>query len=301
VDATGGPNGIANIDPFHIEGHQLTSLRGYFWVALTAFAVVIVGLHLVSASRTGRAWRALREDPYAAELLGMPVNRLKLVAFAFGAGVAGLTGTLFAALNSAVFTADFDVPLLITVYAMVVLGGTGSLKGVAVGAIVVNVTLEVLRTPGHATWVFYGLVVITIAARVRPRRWAATVLGGLVGLGFAVHAIVAAEWPSWAQRPTGAAGTLLRHWILVVGPNQAKVGNYAFILLVVAVIALLELKGRARTLALIPLAYLAAFAWENRLVVEPSVTRLIFLGVLLILLMNARPQGLLGTARVEIA
>ena len=88
----------------------------------------------------------------------MPVNRLKLVAFAFGAGVAGLTGTLFASLNTAVFAADFDVPLLITVYAMLILGGAGSLGGVILGALVVNVSLEVLRTPNHATWIVFILV-----------------------------------------------------------------------------------------------------------------------------------------------
>jgi ABC-type branched-subunit amino acid transport system permease subunit len=49
-----------------------------------------------------------------------------------------------------------------------------------------------------------------------------------------------------------------------------------------------------------PTLCLAAFVWENRLVVEPSITRLILLGVILIVLMNARPQGLLGSARVEI-
>ena len=57
---------------------------------------------------------------------------------------------------------------------------------------------------------------------------------------------------------------------------------------------------RAQKAALIPTLYLAAFVWENRLVVEPSVTRLILVGVILIVLMNARPQGLLGTSRVEI-
>ena len=56
-----------------------------------------------------------------------------------------------------------------------------------------------------------------------------------------------------------------------------------------------------RWLAMIPTLCLAAFVWENRLVVEPSITRLILIGVILIVLMNARPQGLLGTARVEIA
>src|SRR5947207_9611706 len=102
-DTTGGPNGIANIAPFHLFGHRLLSVKGYFWVALVTFALVMTALYLVNASRTGRAWRSLREDPLAAELMGMPVNRLKLMAFAFGAGVAGLTGTIFAALNTAVF------------------------------------------------------------------------------------------------------------------------------------------------------------------------------------------------------
>ena len=60
-------------------------------------------------SRTGRAWRALREDPLAAELMSMPVNRLKLLAFAFGAGVAGLTGAILAASQGAVFPVDFDL------------------------------------------------------------------------------------------------------------------------------------------------------------------------------------------------
>ena len=49
-----------------------------------------------------------------------------------------------------------------------------------------------------------------------------------------------------------------------------------------------------------PTLYLAVFVWENLLVVEPAVTRLILFGALLVALMNVRPQGLLGTARVEI-
>ena len=98
----------------------------------------------------------------------MPVNRLKLYAFAFGAGVAGLTGTLFASLNTAVFSSDFDTPVLITVYAILILGGAGSLGGVILGALVVNVSLEVLRTPNHATWVFFILIVGTLVAKLRP-------------------------------------------------------------------------------------------------------------------------------------
>jgi branched-chain amino acid transport system permease protein len=302
-DITGGPNGIANIDPFHLFGHQLTSLEGYFWVALVMFVVVIGALYLVDRSRTGRAWRSLREDPLAAELMGMPVNRLKLVAFAFGAGVAGLTGTLFASLNTAVFAADFDVPLLITVYAMVILGGAGSLGGVILGAIVVNVSLEVLRTPDHATWLFYAALVLAVAWAVRPWRWFAGVVAGTIAFGFAAHAIAHAIDASWTGGSVEAAGWLgdhLSNWV-IVPRNPGNVGDYAFVLLILALLFLTTLRDWQRKVFLVPVVYLGAFVWENRLVQEPSITRLILLGALLIVLMNARPQGIVGTARVEIA
>jgi branched-chain amino acid transport system permease protein len=302
-DVTGGPNGIADIDPFHIAGRNLESLKGYFWVALAVFALVLIALQFLNESRTGRAWRSLREDPLAAEMMGMPVNRLKLAAFALGAAVGGLTGTLFAALNTAVFATDFDVPLLITVYAMVILGGAGSLGGVILGAIIVNVSLEVLRTPDHATWVFYTLVLATLLVKLRPWKWVAIVLGGTVALGFAVHAIVAAVWARGTEGQTVVGGWLghgLEHWV-VLPADPRVIANWAFVALVTLLIALSSLSGPLQKLTLIPAIYLGAFVWENRLVVEPSITRLILLGAILIVLMNARPQGLMGTARVEIA
>ena len=68
----------------------------YLYVALAFFVVVYVALRFVNLSRTGRAWRSQREDPLAAEPMGMPVNWLKLMSFVFGAAVAAFTGTLFA-------------------------------------------------------------------------------------------------------------------------------------------------------------------------------------------------------------
>ena len=302
-DVTGGPNGIPAIDNFDLGGLKVSSLNGYYYTALVFFLLVLTAVYLVDRSRTGRAWKSLREDPLAAELMGIPVNRLKLIAFACGAGIAGLAGTMFAALNTAVFTADFDTPTLIIVYAMLILGGAGSIGGVILGAIVVNVSLEVLRTPGHATWVFYTLILATLVARMRPWRSLAVVAVGTVALGFVVHAVVTAAWPRGVDgQPVvgGVLGSGLRHWVLLPS-NPRMIGNVAFICLVLAVLTLTLLKGWLQKLALIPTLYLAAFVWENRLVVEPSITRLILVGVILIVLMNARPQGLLGTSRVEIA
>src|SRR5205823_13769399 len=135
-------------------------------------------------------------------------NRLKIVAFIVSAGIGGLAGTLFAALNSAVFAADFDTPTLIIVYAMLILGGAGSLGGVIIGALVVNVSLEVLRTPGHATTLFYLALAVGLVVLVRPWRWFATVVVGTVAFGYAVHAIVAAVWPSGETGSSAIGGPL---------------------------------------------------------------------------------------------
>ena len=103
------------------------------------------------------------------------------------------------------------------------------------------------------------------------------------------------------RRPPSAAGSasFLNGWELHPS-NPRFIGNLAFVALVFAVLLLTLIDGWKRLAALVPTLYLASFVWENRLVVEPSITRLILIGVILIVLMNARPQGLLGTSRVEI-
>jgi branched-chain amino acid transport system permease protein len=301
-DVTGGPNGIPDIDTFNLGGHKVSSLDGYYYTALIVFLLALGAVYLVDVSRTGRAWKSLREDSLAAELMGMPVNRLKLLAMAFGAGIAGLAGTLFAGLNTAVFAADFDVPTLIIIYAMLILGGAGSLGGVILGAVVVNVSLELLRTPGHATWVFFILLTLALVAKVRPWQWLAIVTGGTVALGYAAHAVASSAWPRGVHGEHlvgGWFGDGLDGWV-IHPTNPRTIGNVAFVILVFAVLLLTMVHGWWRWLGLIPTLYLTAFVWDNRLVVEPSITRLILIGVILIVLMNARPQGLLGTSRVEI-
>ena len=68
----------------------------YYWLALTVVIVVLFADSLDQDSRVGRAWEATREDEDAAELMGVPTFRFKLLAFAIGAFVGGLAGALFA-------------------------------------------------------------------------------------------------------------------------------------------------------------------------------------------------------------
>jgi ABC-type branched-subunit amino acid transport system permease subunit len=92
---------------------------------------------------------------------------------------------------------------------------------------------------------------------------------------------------------------VLSHWVLVP-EDPYDVARWGYVLLVAMVVSLAFLRGIWRRLLVVPMIYLAACVWENLLVGEPATTRLILLGALLVALMNLRPEGLLGQARVEV-
>ena len=175
--ALGGPNGIVGIDPIRAFGHQISTNTGYYYLLVIILVLTMAVLRLLDTSRTGRAWRAVREDPLAAASMTIPVNRVKLMAFAFGAMVAALAGTIFAAQQISVFPTDFDTPILILIYAGLILGGAGSIAGAATGALVVMIIYDgLLRSPTDSGYLFYGLILLTLLVKLRPwrrARWAA--------------------------------------------------------------------------------------------------------------------------------
>jgi branched-chain amino acid transport system permease protein len=308
-NVTGGPNGILRVDPLSFFGHSLPVQHlgvfavSYLYVALGIFVVVYVALRFVNDSRTGRAWRSLREDPLAAEVMGMPVNWLKLMSFAFGAAVAALTGTLFVSLNASVFPLTFSFPLLITVYTMVILGGQGSQAGVVLGAVLISVLLELLRDPGDARVLFYVVVAVGLLASFRLTRKLALVLGGTLALGFAARAVADAIDTTWASSLTWdgrRVPTWVSDWVIVPSHLASWVAPVTYVGLIGVVLGLTRLRGWIRLAVVVPTLYLAAFVWENVMLAKPEPTRYIVLGALLIALMILRPNGLLGEKRVEI-
>jgi branched-chain amino acid transport system permease protein len=302
---TGGPNGIADIDPVDLSGYEFASRKQQFYLLLVVVVLVVVGLHFLSESRTGRAWRALREDPLAAEAMSIPVKRLKLMAFAFGAGIAGLAGCIFATVLTAVTGGNFDLPILITIYAIVILGGLGSLTGVVIGAVVINVSFQFLapeNPQNNARILFYAVILLLLVLGLRAWWRVGAVVGAVVGLGIAAQAIVEAVAPSWSGGPVVEGGRLaavISDWV-IIPIGQDRFGSVAYVALVVAVLILTQLRGRLRTIALVPAVYLAAIVWENSFVEQPAVARWILFGSLLVALVSLRPQGLLGTPRVEV-
>jgi branched-chain amino acid transport system permease protein len=158
----GGGSGITRIpDPspfgFSFRDPKVT----YYVIALLCLIAIYVSWRLVS-SRTGRAWSAMREDEQVAEAMGVSIVGYKLRAFTTGAVLGGLAGAIFAARIGSVFPVSFDVQVSITVLALIILGGIGSLPGVVVGALVLVGLPELLREFGEFRLLIYGAVLVAV-------------------------------------------------------------------------------------------------------------------------------------------
>jgi len=138
----GGPRGINNIkNPPDIGPLKFTVLdaKPYWYLGFTVILVVMFVLHRLERSRVGRAWSAVREDEDAAELMGVDTFKFKLWAFAIGAAVGGLAGSLYATKVAFINPDGFLLQLSILFLAAVVLGGTGNMYGAIVGGFLCGV------------------------------------------------------------------------------------------------------------------------------------------------------------------
>jgi branched-chain amino acid transport system permease protein len=111
----------------------------YYYVGVALVALLIVTSQRLKDSRIGRAWMAIREDEIAAMAMGVDRVRYKLLAFAIGAAFAGATGTFYVAKLQTATPEMFMFPVSVMVLVMVVFGGIGSVWGVVVGALVLQI------------------------------------------------------------------------------------------------------------------------------------------------------------------
>lgn len=144
----------------------LSSTQVSWIVCAVSVALVTLSVHHLYHSRIGRAWVAIREDEIAAASMGIPVVRLKLLAFTVSAGIAGLAGALFAGFAGFVdpSLATFEQSILIL--AMTILGGLGSIPGSLVGALLLYLLPSFLRDwfPAISDYrlFFFGLVLVAM-------------------------------------------------------------------------------------------------------------------------------------------
>ena len=197
INFTNGPKGITpisrppiffdpalralGIDP---NPNVVYPLYLYFLVLLIVGVTILV-IRRVEDSHVGRAWEAIREDQTAAQAMGVPLVRMKLMAFACGASFAGAVGVLFSAKQVFINPESFTFMESIGVLAMVILGGMGSIPGAILGATVVTVlNLQVLK--GLSLWLnelrnagvtIFGWSLANLPTQLEPAKYERMVFG----------------------------------------------------------------------------------------------------------------------------
>ena len=182
-DVTNGSNGISSIPNLKILGFdfgQEHSLLGttvgrfanYFLLMLLITLIVVVVFRRSSDSRIGRAWIAIREDETAALAMGINGFRVKLVAFALGACLAGLAGSVQAHVTYTVTPEQYQFAHVVPpnsafLLAAVVLGGMGTISGPLVGAALLYLIPAKLQFLGDYQLFAFG-VTLVLLMRFRP-------------------------------------------------------------------------------------------------------------------------------------
>jgi branched-chain amino acid transport system permease protein len=163
----GGVQGILSIPPMIGDGTYTLPLLGEI-TGPAATYYPLVGFCAVAAfvawrlkhSRTGRAWNAMREDEDVAQATGVNIVNYKLLAFALGASIGCLGGAIFVTHLQSVFPGSFNVLVSITVLAVVILGGMGSIPGVLLGALALIGLPEFLLEFAEFKLLVYGAVLV---------------------------------------------------------------------------------------------------------------------------------------------
>ncbi len=145
VNITNGAMGLASVQPPKLFGIEFMYPSQFYYVVLVILLLTIFIVRRLEYSKIGRAWKAVRENEIAAQAMGIPLVRTKLMAFAVGASFSGMMGVVFAAKQTFVDPTSFTLLESITILVMVILGGMGSVPGVILGAALVTIlNLQVL-------------------------------------------------------------------------------------------------------------------------------------------------------------
>ena len=157
---TGGALGLNGIP-------QLTQ----WWHVVAALVVTLLILWRLRRSRTGRAFEAIKEDAVAASLMGIGVLPHKMLAFSLGAGIAGLAGALNAHLTFFIGPSEFGFDRGVDILTMTILGGTGGLTGPVLGALIITVLPELLRSFQDFRTMVNGAILVLIVLFLPKGLW----------------------------------------------------------------------------------------------------------------------------------
>lgn len=158
----GGAQGILQVPKPAIGDFQLAGPQEIYYLILAGCALAAFVSWRLRDSRLGRAWKAMREDEDVAAAMGINLVQTKLLAFAIGAAFSGLSGAIFASKLGSIFPHSFSLLISINVLSLIIVGGIGSLPGVAVGALILVGLPELLREFAEYRLLMYGALLVTM-------------------------------------------------------------------------------------------------------------------------------------------
>lgn len=148
ISLTQGPYGIRGIPPPQIFGYSIAGPSSYFVFSLVIALLCFGFITIVLKAPFGQVLRAIREDEISAQALGKNVTKFKIQAFAIASGLAAIAGVLFAHYVTYIDPTSFTFDEAIFLLSIVIIGGTGNIKGPLVGTFLLLIIPEILRFLG---------------------------------------------------------------------------------------------------------------------------------------------------------
>lgn len=158
---TGGSGGLG-LPPVSLAGLAIDTDSRKFYVLLTVATLMIWLTWNLLSSRIGRAWTAVRENEFAAASLGLSPAHYKVAAFAWSGVLSGVAGALFALLLGRISPESFNLHQLLMQFAIVMIGGLGSVLGAILGAALLTAAPELLRNVPGMEEIVYSVLLIGV-------------------------------------------------------------------------------------------------------------------------------------------
>lgn len=161
IKQVGGPTGFSGALPPFQGRATIPPYANFLWIGAFAVITIIVVRNIVR-SNVGRTLISIREDELAAQAMGVNATRYKVLAFVISSAFAGIAGALFGHYNQFLSTQDFQFIRSFEVIIMIVLGGMGSITGSLLGAVVITILPELLRTYPYDIVFLLVLIPLTV-------------------------------------------------------------------------------------------------------------------------------------------
>jgi branched-chain amino acid transport system permease protein len=144
-------------------GYPLATDKSMFYVFLVITTLAVMGTSALLKSRIGRAVVAIRENEYAAASLSIPTSKFIVFAFLWSGFVVGIAGSMFAVLLGRVVPESFGLGEVLRHFAIIIIGGLGSLMGSVIGAITLTAAPEIFRGfPGLEEVSFAVMLIVVL-------------------------------------------------------------------------------------------------------------------------------------------